>query len=84
MGQCRTSSETWGTVAIHTPCNRLPSLPDQLSSDCIAVVHGLGLRLVIQAMVAGWLQGSFGASENWLGWAVDNTPADRFFGFFLI
>ena len=54
-----------------------PSQPDRLSGDCIAVVHGLGLRLVIKAMVARWLQGLFGWGQQqaWVYQAKVVNPA---------
>ncbi len=60
-----------GLVCDYTLCDRLPALPDWLSGDCIAVVHGLRLLLVMKKVKGKWvLLWSFWATEVLCGLPV--------------
>ncbi len=53
----------------YTLCYRLPALPDWLRSDCDAVVHDLGLQIVMgKVMGVRVLQWSVGAVGEFQGW----------------
>jgi hypothetical protein len=66
----------------NTLCYRLPALPDWLSGDCIAVVHDLGLQIVVGKVMGmrifQWSVGAagvfwgFGAGVLW-GWNTNNS-----------
>ena len=53
-----------------TLCDRLPAQPDWPSGDCVAVVHGLGHRMVSKVMGMRWVQRSSGAVYDWFVWVV--------------
>ena len=60
-----------GLVCDYTLCDRLPALPDWLSGDCNAVVHGLRLQLMLKKVMGKWaLLWSFGTTEVLYGLPV--------------
>ena len=59
-----------GLVSGCTLCDRLPAQPDWPSGDCVAVVHGLGQRMVSKVMGMRWVQRSSGAVYDWFVWVL--------------
>jgi hypothetical protein len=59
-----------GLVSCYALCYRLTAQPDWPSGDCVAVVKGLGQRMVIKAMGMRWVQRSYGTSHDLFVWVL--------------